>query len=97
MHLAVNDKLVPCLYTLAVTCLLMAAKIAQPVSPSFTRMICILGAQGITVEKKKIIDLEEKILKALDFSLRIVTPIDFLDRFSRLLGIDQEARGSTTC
>ena len=42
VHLAVNTKPAPCLVTLAVTCLLMAAKLEQPMSPSFTRMINIL-------------------------------------------------------
>ena len=33
--------------------------------------------------------LESQILLELEFNVRSVTPIDFLGRFSRLLGIDE--------
>ena len=41
-NLTLEYKRPPCLITLSVTCLLMAAKLAQPISPSFTRLISLL-------------------------------------------------------
>ena len=46
--LTMDNRTLPCLITLSVTCLLMAAKLAQPISPSFTRMITLLKQQGIS-------------------------------------------------
>ena len=86
--LAANGENAPSLSKLAVTCLLMAAKLAQPFKPSFTRMVHILKEQGVTIEKQDFIDLEESILKVLDFSLQNVFSIDFLERYLRLLGIN---------
>ena len=40
--LTMDNRTPPCLITLSVTCLLMAAKLAQPISPSFSRMITLL-------------------------------------------------------
>ena len=40
-------------------------------------------------DKKKIIALEKQIIIALDCSLQNIAPIDFLDRFLRIFGMDQ--------
>lgn len=42
VNIAIQGSRAPCLITLAVTSLLMGAKIEQPISPSFTRMINLL-------------------------------------------------------
>lgn len=42
VYISVCSNETPCLATLAVTSLLMAAKLEQPISPSFTRMINLL-------------------------------------------------------
>ena len=69
-NLTLEYKRPPCLITLSVTCLLMAAKLAQPISPSFTRLISLLRQQSIThIEKQHIIDLEESIIRRLDYNL----------------------------
>ena len=39
--------------------------------------------------------MEEQIIKSLDFSLRDVSSIQFLERFLRLFGIDQEKKKSS--
>ena len=39
------------------------------------------------MEKQTILSLEEKMLRAFDFSLRKVSSIDFLGRFFRLFGL----------
>ena len=65
-----ENKCPPCLITLSVTCVLMAAKLAQPISPSFTRLISLLQSQNINhIEKQHIVDLEELIIRTLDFNL----------------------------
>ena len=87
--LAIDNKSPPCLITLSVTCLLMAAKLAQPISPSFTRMISLLKQQNIDhIEKQHMIDLEESIIRTLDYNLQNVSAGDFLERYLRLFGLD---------
>ena len=92
VYIAVGEaQAPPSLVTLAVTCILMAAKLEEPIAPSFARMINLLAEQQQTVlDKTELIDLEEAIVKMLDFSLRHVSSIHFLERFTRLFGIDQE-------
>ena len=49
---AVDDEEAPSLLLLAVTCLLMAVKLEQSVSPSFTRMINLIAElHEVTIEK----------------------------------------------
>ena len=67
----------------------MAAKLAQPVSPSFTRLISLLQSQNINhIEKQHIVDLEESIIRTLDFNLQNVSAGDFVERYLRLVGFD---------
>ena len=54
-------------------------------------MIRIVKEKGLKIlEKKKLVELEEQIIKTLDFDLRNVSSIHFLERFLRLFGLDQE-------
>ena len=77
---------------LATVAILIAAKLEQPISPSFNRMIKLLPkSQQLQVEKQDLIDLEEQIMKALDFDFAYASPISFLERFQRLLSVDQES------
>ena len=53
-------------------------------------MINLLAEQQqTTLEKQALIDLEEEIIKMLDFSVRSVSPCHFLERYLRLFGIDE--------
>ena len=38
------------------------------------------------------IDLEEKIIKALQFNLMLPTQMSFLDRYLRIFGMDKQVR-----
>lgn len=72
---------------LATISVLMSAKLEQPISPSFTRMINLLNAE----EKKKItkqglIQLEACILSRFGFDFNFPGPMQSLERFFRLLG-----------
>ena len=41
------------------------------------------------LDKEDLLDLEEEIIRTLDFSLRYVSPIHFLERYLRLFGIEK--------
>ena len=91
VNLAVEGQKAPCLVTLGVTCLLMAAKLEQPMHPSFNIMIRLLAdTQGLFVTKQALITLEEKIIRALEFSMHFVSTVPFLERYQLLLGIHND-------
>lgn len=63
-------KPAPFAATLAVVVILMAAKLEQPISPSFSRMITLLPEdQREKVKKRDLIDLEFEIVFGLQFDL----------------------------
>ena len=91
-YLARKGKRAPNMSVLATTAILMAAKIEQPISPSFNRMINLLPeSQKARVSKSALINLEEQIVWALDFEFVYASPITFLERYQRLFAIDQES------
>ena len=47
IHLAINGRAAPCLVVLALTCLLMAAKLTQPLRPKFDLMEGLLYSKYI--------------------------------------------------
>lgn len=52
-------------------------------------MINLLHEQHqVKLEKQDLLDMEEEIVRTLDFSLRQISPINFLERYLRLFGID---------
>ena len=72
----------PNLFTLGATVLLIAAKLEQPISPSFNRMLALLPAsEQKDITKQKLVDLEEKILISLEFSIHCTGPMPFLERY----------------
>ena len=74
---------------MAVTCLLLSAKIEESIAPSTVVMLNLLAKRhGIALQKKDIFELEERIIRVLDFSLRRSICIDFLERYYRLFGLD---------
>ena len=71
--------------------MLMAAKLEQPISPSFNRMLALLpSAEQTRITKQDLVNLEEKILIALEFGLHAAGPIPFLERYQRIFGFDEE-------
>jgi hypothetical protein len=82
---------VPEVMLLATMSLLLAAKLEQPMSPSFLRMISLLPEETRTnVTKERLVALEERIIKELNFRMHFAGPIPFLQRFQRYFNIDQE-------
>ena len=91
VHTQQEGEEAPNLIILTVTTLLLAAKVEQPIEPSFNRVITYLEKlHATTIKKQQIVDLEEKILRALNFELLYVSPITFLGRFLRIFGLDDE-------
>ena len=75
---------------LAVICILMAAKLEQPISPSFSRMISLLSVdEQKFVNKQSLIDLEAQILIKLGFDFNFPGPIQPMERYLRMLDYDK--------
>ena len=74
---------------LATISMLMAAKLEQPISPSFTRMINLLSdEERPNVSKESLIALEFDILHKLNFDFNFPGPIQSMERYLRLLEYD---------
>jgi hypothetical protein len=52
--------------------------------------------QKARVTKNALINLEEQIVRALDFDFIYASPIAFLERYQRLFAVDQEADDENT-
>ena len=77
-----NGEQVPNLFALAAAVMLMAAKMEQPISPSFNRMLALLPpSEQKNITKADLIKLEEKILLSLEFSVHYAGPLPFLERY----------------
>lgn len=73
---------VPNLFAFAATVMLMGAKMEQPISPSFNRMLALLpSSEQSRITKRDLINLEEQILIALEFGIHYTGPLPFLERF----------------
>ena len=91
VNIAVQRKKAPCLIRLAITCTLMSAKLEQPISPSSNRMVRLVEDEwNIQIGKQELIDLEESIIKTLDYELHYTCPIVFLERYQRVFNLDME-------
>ena len=78
---------------MAAVCVLMAAKLNQPVSPSFNRMIeQIPEDKRQAVSKSALIQLEFKIVTALEFELQWAGPMVTLERYLYLLGFHKNTQ-----
>ena len=89
VNLAVKSVKAPCLIKLAVIGTLMAAKLEEPIQPSYNRMIRLVANEWqVTIVKDDLINLEEQIIRALDFDLHFTGPIPFLERFQRIYNLD---------
>ena len=74
---------------LATVSILLAAKLEQPVQPSFLRMISLLNEdEQRQVSKEALIDMEARILQTVGFDLNFPGPIQAMERHLRLLGAD---------
>ena len=93
VNLAVKRIAAPCLIRLAIVSILMAAKLEQPIQPSFNRMVKLVSDQwDVKLTRQDLLDLEENIIRTLDFDLRSVSPLHFLHRFQRVLQQHKESQ-----
>jgi transcription initiation factor TFIIIB Brf1 subunit/transcription initiation factor TFIIB len=93
VNLAVKNEAPPCLIKLAVITTLVAAKLEEPIQPSYNRMVRLVASEwGVVVTKKELVDLEEEMIRLLDFDLHFTGPIPFLERFQRIYNLDQVRR-----
>ena len=75
---------------LATICTLMSAKLEQPISPSFNRMISLLeDDERARITKDDLIELEADIIRKLNMEFHFPGPIAPMERFLRLLGYNQ--------
>ena len=60
----------------------MAAKLNEPLVPAFENMVNMInGWQRDHLTNKDLVNLEEKIIKALEFELNWTSPLHFLERY----------------
>lgn len=68
----------------------MSAKLEQPMSPSFNRMISLLtDEEKRLVHKQDLINLEADILRKFGFDFNFQGPIPSLERYLRILNYDK--------
>lgn len=90
--LTILEQPSPCLIRLAFVCVLIAAKLEEPMQPSFNRMVRLIKSEhDFDTTKEELITLEQMVITLLDWDLQIVTPIFFLERYQRIFGVDREA------
>ena len=86
----------PCLVTLALTSLLLGAKLEEPMGPSVDMLLKLLKEKhSINLKKSDVFGLEESIIRLLDFNLRSSSPLDFLERFIRIFDLDSSDDSQT--
>lgn len=91
-----EKKEIPCLITLIITAVFLAAKVEQPLSPNMNKMIQIAHSKlQVRVTRSEMIDMEWKIIGALDFNLRYTSPLMLLDRLLRLQNLDRKSEDSS--
>lgn len=80
-------KKVCCLST---TSMLLAAKLEQSMSPSYSKMIALLSpAEQGRISKNDIYDMEADILTELGCDFNFPGPVQSMERYLRILGYDQ--------
>ena len=80
----------PNLVTLAVCALILAAKVNQPLRPSFKLTVSLLP-QSLRnmVTREAFLALESQILEHLEFDISFDSPVMFLERYLRIYGFDR--------
>ena len=90
VHIVLAKQATPCLIRLAIIATLIAAKLEQPIQPSYIKMVKLIAHEWkVDIDVQELYDLEQSIIFVLDFDLRYEGPIFFLGRFLRIYGLDQ--------
>lgn len=81
-YMDLSIKQLPALIT---SCVILGAKCEQPMTPSINRMIKLLNEdERQVVTKAIVIEMESRIVVALNFDFSYLSPITFVERFIRL-------------
>ena len=92
INMAAQNRKAPCLVTLSVTCVMLFHKLDNSETTSFSIVSKFLDKHyGIKIFKKSFRKLELEVLLALDFDVSYVSPLAFLERYSRIFDIDRTA------
>lgn len=87
-YLASRPRMVPWSVPLATVAVLMAAKLEQSISPSFSRMISLLPtAYKGKVSKQQLIDLEFEVISTLQWDVQHAAPTLFAERHLKVMGL----------
>ena len=79
----------PSVITLAAACILLAAKMNEPISPNMKNMVFLIThMQPGSLTLNNLIQLERHIICQLDFDIQSQCSISFLERFCQLFLID---------
>lgn len=64
-------------------CLLIAAKLSQPLSPSLNHIIQLLNEKYyiVPIYKKQLVALEFQVVQSLEFEVQVQSPTTFLGRY----------------
>lgn len=78
-----------CLMDLAVTAVFLAGKLEQHICPSLAVLLTTIEQEwNVSLNRQAIVDLEEAIIKELDFDLLRPISETFLDRYFMLFGVE---------
>ena len=89
-YLAQNNKTAPNLVLLATISLLIAAKLNEKSMTCYLTMLSLLTrTRKKNLARQELINLEQQILQSLEFDFSFVGPLPFLERYQRLLSVDQ--------
>ena len=90
-----DDCTAPCLVKLAATSLLISAKLHEVLNPSFKAMSLVLDQDfSIAITRRDLIEHELDVLRKLNYDLKTVSSIQFLERYLRLFNIDEVSLGN---
>ena len=63
----------------------------QPICPILANFVTVMRQRHeVEIRREAVIELEARILTELNFDVRFVSPLRFLERFQRLLEVDKE-------
>lgn len=89
-QLTLNSTKAPPITELSVVACVLAAKLEQPISPSYNKMIGFLpDNQKSGVSKKELLRIEREVLKTLQFDILRPGPTVFIERYIKVLGYER--------
>jgi hypothetical protein len=89
-QLTINATKAPPVTELSVVSCVLAAKLEQPISPSYNKMIGFLPENQKTgVSKKELLRIEREVIKTLQFDIQRPGPTLFIERYIKVLGYER--------